>query len=129
MVKGPVSEVEKIKMMASANLLVIPKHQALPLTVDEAISVGIPIVAYNYSPPLREIYGEDAPLLVKKMGDAKAFAEAILKILSLPLTERLKLSRPPEGVVKRYTWEETMRWERIIYEYAIRARSVRNCEA
>jgi len=108
-------------LMASAKVLVIPRHQALPLVVGEAMSLGIPIVAYDYSPVLGEIYGQAGPFIVRRIGDAKAFAEAILKMLSLSPDERLKLSRPLGKNMKPFTWEATMMRERIIYENILRA--------
>ncbi len=115
-VKTPVSESEKMRLLASSKLLVVPKHQALPMVVGEAISAGIPVIAYDRSPPLREIYGYESPLLVKQTDNPVAFAKTVTTLLLMSPNERSKLSEPVGQNNDQYEWNATMLRERAVYE-------------
>ncbi len=122
-VKTPVSESEKERLLSSSKLLVVPKHQALPMVVGEAISAGLPVIAYDRSPPLREIYGYESPLLVKPIDDASAFAKTVTMLLSADSNIRSKLAKPLGLKSGKFEWNKMMQRERTIYENVLKTYS------
>lgn len=75
------------RMMASSDCLVFPSlDEGMPLTFMQAARVGIPVLASDIE-PVRELVGEDAPLVAA--GDERAWIKAfsaLLRAKATPLT-------------------------------------------
>ncbi|KIR02426.1 glycosyl transferase, group 1 [Lachnospiraceae bacterium TWA4] len=81
---GWVDSKEKRKLLKTGNLLVLPSYnEGLPISILEAISYGIPVVATNVGDIASAVFDGKNGYLVQP-GDIMGLAEAILKIISDP---------------------------------------------
>jgi glycosyltransferase involved in cell wall biosynthesis len=102
------------ELYSNAAVFVLPSLlEGLPLTLLEAISYGLPVVASDI-PPHREVLGPE-PRLVPP-GDQRAFATAIATTLrGLPVArQKAELLRPE--ILSRYRWEATADATEDLYE-------------
>jgi glycosyltransferase involved in cell wall biosynthesis len=87
---GFVDEKEKFEVMQRSKLLVLPSYvDAKPIAILEAMSCGVPVVAYDL-PALRSIWQQD--IVYVPQGDIESFAKTVLELLEDP-QRRLALSR------------------------------------
>jgi glycosyltransferase involved in cell wall biosynthesis len=70
------------KFMARADIFVLPSlTEGLPWVVGEAMALGLPIVATDCSPSLKEYLGEQEAGLIVRPGDPSVLATAITRLL------------------------------------------------
>jgi glycosyltransferase involved in cell wall biosynthesis len=70
------------QFMARADILVVSSlTEGLPRVIGEAMALGLPIVATDCSPSLKEYLGEQEAGLIVRPGDPSALAAAITRLL------------------------------------------------
>lgn len=94
------------ELYSNAAAFVLPSAlEGLPLTLLEAASHGIPVLASDI-PPHCEVLGADKPgQRLFPSGDEAALADALQRILSDQATERLGASGSRERVLALYNWD------------------------
>lgn len=95
-------ENKKIELLQSSKIMVFPSHQeGWGIAPMEALSLGLPVVAYNL-PVYKESIGRTAALITVKEGDTKAFALAVIKTLNSleKYSQSANMWQPP------LTWNE-----------------------
>jgi len=87
---------ELYRRVAEAKVLVYPSHQdAFPLTVLEAIALGLLCVAYDI-PALRYVYREVPSVTLVKKGDIEGMSRALLEALGTEYSKHLSLQANPK---------------------------------
>ncbi len=82
LVRGRVNAVDRDALLRSADVLVFPsRFEAQPLVVIEALSFGVPVVAYDVG-GLRDLIADDVNGFLLDLGDCEAMTEATRRILS-----------------------------------------------
>jgi glycosyltransferase involved in cell wall biosynthesis len=77
--------------------------EAFGLAVLEQLAAGIPTVAFDQGGP-RDILRTSLPELLVPTGDVEAFANALVRILNLPLADYENLARRSIETARRYSW-------------------------
>ena len=81
------------KFMSEASCLLFPSHQeGLPLTVNEALAVGLPVIASDIE-PLRPLLCDANSNNLVPVGDVSAWREAIQKFLDFKTSSNLDASK------------------------------------
>ena len=81
------------KFMSEASCLLFPSHQeGLPLTVNEALAVGLPVIASDIE-PLRPLLRDENSNNLIPVGDISAWCEAIQKFLDFKTSSNLDASK------------------------------------
>jgi len=102
------------ELYSNAAVFVLPSLlEGLPLTLLEAISYGIPVVASDIAPH-REVLGPERPLVPP--GDERALAEAIEQALEHRAEERLEAEAIRPRILQAYRWEATTDATEALYE-------------
>jgi glycosyltransferase involved in cell wall biosynthesis len=84
---GALSDVRPV--LAAADLFVLPSRaEALPLSLLEAMSAGLPVVASSVG-GIPEVVEHDRTGLLVPPGDERALAAALVELLDQPLRDRL----------------------------------------
>jgi glycosyltransferase involved in cell wall biosynthesis len=84
------------RRVAEAKVLVYPSHQdAFPLTVLEAIALGLLCVAYNI-PALRYVYREVPSVTLVKKGDIEGMSRALVEALGIEYSKYLTVQGNPK---------------------------------
>ncbi|HET6380596.1 MAG TPA: glycosyltransferase [candidate division Zixibacteria bacterium] len=101
----------------------VPESDSFPLTVQEAMAVGVPVVASDL-PAARAVLGEIAPEALVPVGDVEATARALRRALELTPEERRDLGeRLRDHVVGTGDYRSNMElMERLYLELAERRR-------
>jgi glycosyltransferase involved in cell wall biosynthesis len=107
------------ELYANASAFVLPSLlEGLPLTLLEAASYGIPVVASDI-PPNVEVIGSEGPgRRLFRAGSESALADALRAALADPDGERAGASRLREDVLGRYSWDEAAAATEAVYEAA-----------
>jgi glycosyltransferase involved in cell wall biosynthesis len=108
-------------LYAHAGAFVLPSLlEGLPLTLLEAGSHGVPLVASDI-PPHREVLQPGGPgRRLFPVGDEAALADAIAAALREPEAERAAASVSREDVLNRYSWEAAVEQTERLYESVAR---------
>lgn len=112
---GRTNEVEDVLLAASV-LALSSDQEGLPLVLVEAMSAGVPCVAADCAPGIREIvsHGEDG--LVVPPRDADALADGLCRLISDVALRRAAGAAARRAVV-RYSLPDILdRWERLLDE-------------
>jgi glycosyltransferase involved in cell wall biosynthesis len=108
------------ELYSNAAVFVLPSLlEGLPLTLLEAISYGIPVVASDIAPH-REVLGPERPLVPP--GDQRALAEAIEKALEHRAEERREAEAIRPKILHAYRWEATTDATEALYERLLAGR-------
>jgi glycosyltransferase involved in cell wall biosynthesis len=87
---------ELYRRVAEAKVLAYPSHQdSFPLTVLEAIALGLLCVAYDI-PALRYVYREVPSVTLVKKGDIEGMSEALVKALRMEYSNYLTVQTNPK---------------------------------
>jgi glycosyltransferase involved in cell wall biosynthesis len=93
-VPGWADRAETARLLASADMLVLPSyHEAMPLSVLEALAAGVPVVATPVG-SLPDILKNEENALLVPPGDPAALADAIARLLR---SKELRLSLAQAG--------------------------------
>ncbi|OQA04642.1 MAG: putative poly(glycerol-phosphate) alpha-glucosyltransferase [bacterium ADurb.Bin400] len=104
---GWVSKVEKIKLMREARLIVVTSiKEGWGLIVTEANSQGTPAVVYNVD-GLRDSVKNKKTGLVTDKNSAQGLAEAIIGLLSMPMSDYEKMRKHAWEWSKKITFDES----------------------
>jgi len=102
------------ELYSNAAVFAIPSLlEGLPLTLLEAISYGVPVVASDIAPH-REVLGSERPLVPP--GDERALAEAIGRALERHPHELQEAEALRPKVLSAYRWEATTDATESLYE-------------
>jgi glycosyltransferase involved in cell wall biosynthesis len=75
-----------------------------PLKIFESLATGIPVVTTDI-PQLRRILNEESTGLLAREGEAKSFADCVVRLLNEDETRASMSSAARELAVSRYSWE------------------------
>lgn len=93
------------ELYSNAAAFVLPSHlEGMALTLLEAISYGLPIVASDIAPN-QEIAGEQAGYRLFAAGDEAALAAALQRVLAGGQAERAAAARLRERVLVDHSWD------------------------
>lgn len=88
---------------AGSSILAMTSHyEGFPMVMIEAMSAGIPVVTFDYKCGPRDIISDGVDGLIVSDGDCRAFADALLRLMS---NDKLRLQMGGEAtkVVERYS--------------------------
>ena len=111
---GYIEENELIKMYSTCEIFVLPSHkEGMPMVALEALSAGLPIIAFDIEPAIEALDHGKYGILVKKR-DVKGLANAIIRLLQ---DNELKeyYSKMSEIRSKRYSQTEVVRQIEKVY--------------
>ncbi len=110
---GQVPEKEKIELLFSSKIFVLPSHEeGWGIVIAEAMAAGLPIVVWNL--PIYAFVFEDKIIKVPE-NDYEAFARAIDDLLDDEV-KRKCLGEEGREFVKRYDWSEVAQREQLVIE-------------
>jgi glycosyltransferase involved in cell wall biosynthesis len=111
-----VSHGQLLSNLARGRVLLYPStFDTWGLTVGEALSVDVPVVAYD-TRALRYAFGECQFLRLVGVGDIKGFAETVVNVLSESNSEANLL---PQRYLDKHSWGAVAQAERIAYSKCI----------
>jgi glycosyltransferase involved in cell wall biosynthesis len=115
-VYGPLLEA----LYSHAAVFVLPSAlEGLPLTLLEAASYGVPVVASDI-PPHLEVLGSEGPgRRLFASGDELGLAAALDRALSQPAGERLGAARLRQRVLDRYDWDRATLATEAVYRIVV----------
>jgi glycosyltransferase involved in cell wall biosynthesis len=97
------------------------KLEGLPLTLLEAASYRVPLIASDI-PPHREVIGADGPGgRLFRSGDALALRDALASVLGSLDTERVGARVVGDRVVREYDWDQATDATEEVYERLLAA--------
>lgn len=105
---GVVPETKKYALIKSCQISISPSYEeGWGIALCETMACGLPVVAYDL--PVYHIFGDEA-LIKVPVGDKKAFAKAILRLLS-DKSLRDSMAQKAREVAARFSWEEVAKAE------------------
>jgi glycosyltransferase involved in cell wall biosynthesis len=90
---------------ASRLFLTLSRTEGFGMALAEALSDGLPVVAWDI-PPLREIWGECRAVSLCPVGDIEAATRAVVDILQAPPARWELLSQEASRYVQGFSWDE-----------------------
>jgi glycosyltransferase involved in cell wall biosynthesis len=115
-VYGPTLEA----LYTHAAAFVLPSAlEGLPLTLLEAGSYGIPIVASAIPPHLEVLGGEGPGRRLFASGDELGLAAALDRALSDPTFERIGAAKVRQRILGRYSWDRAAQATEAVYRMAL----------
>jgi len=97
------------KLLSDCAVGAFPSYvEGFGLAVIEQLAAGIPTVAFDQGGP-RDILRETLPDLLIPVDDVKGLADALIRILSLSLTEYEQLIQASVKIASRYSWSDIAR--------------------
>lgn len=113
---GPLLEA----LYTHAAAFVLPSAlEGLPLTLLEAASYGLPVVASDIAPHLEVLGGEGPGRRLFASGDELGLAGALDRALSDPTFERLGAARLRQRILGRYSWDRAARATESVYRMVL----------
>lgn len=101
---GPVSDEERLRMLAGASALLMPsRFEGFGMVAAEAMAAGVPVVA-TAAGSLPEVVDPPNGGLLVPPGDAAALAEAVDALLQDP-SRRASLSVSARSSAQRFRWD------------------------
>jgi glycosyltransferase involved in cell wall biosynthesis len=111
------------RLLKTANLLVAPSRwEGLPNAVLEAMAAGCPIVASS-AEGVTELLTHDRHGLVVPIGDTRALAEAILRLVTKPDEAKRLGAAAAERARLEFTWDRVASAYEDLYRRLLAARS------
>ncbi len=108
---GYVSEEEKIDIISSSKILVLPSHEeGWGIVIAEAMACGVPVITYRLS-EIKSVW-EDSVLWVDPF-DKDDFVNNVNLLLKNEL-ECARMSKQGLEFIKRYSWEEVFLKETLL---------------
>ena len=97
-----------------ASIFALPSRvEGFPMSVMEAMAYGLPTVAFDCAPGVRELITDESDGLLVQPGNTTEFAEALARLMS-DEGLRAKLGRQARTSVRRFSADVVMdRWERM----------------
>ncbi|MGM9741754.1 MAG: glycosyltransferase family 4 protein [Candidatus Cryptobacteroides sp.] len=93
---------------AASSMLVMSSHyEGFPMVMVEAMSVGLPVVTFNYKCGPKDIIDDGRNGLLVKEGDIKGLADAMMSLMVSPATLR-RMSVEARKVTEKYSEEKVM---------------------
>lgn len=115
-VYGPLLEA----LYTNAAAFVLPSAlEGLPLTLLEAASYGLPLVASDIPPHLEVLGGEGPGRRLFASGDELGLAAALDRSLSDPAFERLGAARLRQRIVAHYSWDRAAQATEALYRMVL----------
>jgi len=109
--RGRTADVPGVLARASIYALA-SRHEGMPVVLTEALEFGVPSVAFDVSPGVREVVTDGADGLVVPPGNTTRFAEALAVLMSDPALRR-QYGRHGHESMQRFAPERVVeRWER-----------------
>ena len=100
--------------LARASVFALPsRHEGFPMALLEAMAAGLPAVAFDCAPGVRDLITEGVDGLLARPGDTPGLAAALERLIADPgLRERLGGAAPPSA--RRFQAGAVLdRWERL----------------
>ncbi|MEM1661235.1 MAG: glycosyltransferase [Candidatus Bathyarchaeia archaeon] len=112
---------EKVmKVMQQAKIFLYPSRKDVwPLVIGEAVACSVPVVTYAL-PSLKYAYGACPLVFFHEVGDYKAMAATIERLLNNYDTLVNEAWEKSKEYFKRYTWERAAKLELIAYLHALK---------
>jgi glycosyltransferase involved in cell wall biosynthesis len=108
---GQTTDVPSVLMGASVYAL-SSRHEGMPVVLTEALEFGVPCVAFDVSPGVREVVTHGKDGLVVAPGNTSRFADALARLMS-DRELRARYGRHGHDSVQRYAPAAVMDlWER-----------------
>jgi glycosyltransferase involved in cell wall biosynthesis len=106
-------------LLARAELYVLPsRREVFPMALCEAMAAGLPVVAMEYRPGVREIVHDGVDGIVVPGEDAAALAAAMARLMD-DEDERRRLGSRAVEVVERYGVDRVLSlWDELLRELA-----------
>ncbi|MGH7776439.1 MAG: glycosyltransferase family 4 protein [Candidatus Dormibacterales bacterium] len=119
---GPVYGTALEELYSNAAAFVLPSHlEGLPLTLLEAASYGLPVVASDI-PPHVEVLGRGGPgRRLFRRGDEDALLAALASTLDAGHRERAGAAQLHDEVVRSYSWDQAALATERVYEEVLGA--------
>jgi glycosyltransferase involved in cell wall biosynthesis len=113
---GPLLE----ELYSHAAAFVLPSAvEGLPLTLLEAASYGLPVVASDIPPHLEVLGGEGPGRRLFASGDEIGLAAALDRALADPAVEQAGAARLRQRVLERYSWDRAARATESVYNIVL----------
>jgi glycosyltransferase involved in cell wall biosynthesis len=111
------------ELYSNAAAFVLPSQlEGLPLTLLEAASFGLPVVASSI-PPHLEVLGSGGPgRRLHRPGDAEGLGAALGQVLADPAAERAAAAALRDRVLRSYCWEDAARRTEAVYRAVLERR-------
>lgn len=111
---GRTSNVKDVLSQAAFTVLT-SNNEGLPLTLIEAISVGLPVISYNTCPGIREIIVNDHNGLLIEQNNIKDFTDAMIYLITNP-EKRSELAMNAFNYSKKFKISNTIQQFEKIFE-------------
>jgi glycosyltransferase involved in cell wall biosynthesis len=100
--------------LTNASIFALPSRQeGFPMSILESMAYGLPTVAFDCAPGVRELLTHESDGLVIRPGNTIAFAEALHQLMDQP-DLRTKYGQAAQTSVQRFSAEVILdRWERL----------------
>lgn len=93
---------------AASSMLVMSSHyEGFPMVMVEAMSLGLPVVTFDYKCGPKDIIDDGRNGLLVKEGDIKGLADAMMSLMASPATIR-RMSAEARKVTEKYSEEKVM---------------------
>ena len=113
---GYLPEADKVPMLNLADVFVFPSLlEGFPLAPQEAMSCGVPVVAFRVA-SLPEMVDEGATGFLVKANDRPAFVERVVTLLRDPALRARFGAAAAERVERHFRWDGTVRQVHKVYE-------------
>src|SRR5215211_1900765 len=120
---GYVYGAELQELYSNAAAFVLPSLlEGLPLTLLEAVSYGLPVVASSI-PPHLEVLGEAGPgHRLHRPGDGDQLLDALGQVLADPGVERAGAAQLRDQVLRSYCWDDAAERTEAVYRAVLQRR-------
>ncbi|MGM9766278.1 MAG: glycosyltransferase family 4 protein [Candidatus Cryptobacteroides sp.] len=93
---------------AASSMLVMSSHyEGFPMVMVEAMSLGLPVVTFDYKCGPKDIIDDGCNGLLVKEGDIKGLADAMMSLMASPATLS-RMSKEARKVTEKYSEEKVM---------------------
>lgn len=93
---------------AASSMLVMSSHyEGFPMVMVEAMSLGLPVVTFDYKCGPKDIIDDGRNGLLVKEGDIKGLADAMMSLMASPATLS-RMSKEARKVTEKYSEEKVM---------------------